>query len=443
MYTMSLTYRMLRSFTGRSLCRNFGTKHFPGSHITRPITRPHGRGYSGTYPLGIPNHKIDNLNHLTRRGISSSAVNAQNIPPGRRVIRTRAQVYPDLNPRVWLVLIITTGGAIYYIAHLEQIPETGRWRFIDVDKNQEKKLAKAEHKAFLEEYKGKIIPPTDPTAQQIAQVVARLLEANSLGILKPPASNPLTSGGIFGRFDNDDLDEMSTKDTWDPDLSRNLETSGFSEDEDAYASSKGSSSMREWNLIVVNDDKIVNAAAGHGNIIVFTGILPVARDEQGLAAVLSHEIAHVVLRHVAERLSSILVANFAIAVLSILGIDMGLGSILMQYLYSLPNSRTQELEADKIGMRLAARACFNPRAAIEMHSRLTNYEKLHSRGMININLDFLRTHPTGERRIELLQAELPEALSIRAASSECANLQDDYDAFREAASAILEEQIRI
>lgn len=49
---------------------------------------------------------------------------------------------------------------------------------------------------------------------------------------------------------------------------------------------------RQWELLVVNDDKIVNAAASYGNVVVFTGILPVAKDEQGLAAVLGHGVCY-------------------------------------------------------------------------------------------------------------------------------------------------------
>ena len=247
--------------------------------------------FNRNYSLSRFTTGTNNSRKAIERNFSSSATRAQNIPREHdRVIRTKQSIFPDWSPRIWIIVLSATGGSIYYItqlvfslfthrrAHfltfppppptkkklsLEQIPETGRWRFIDFDKKYEKKLAKEEHESFLEEFKGKIIPPTHPLAQQIAGVVSRLLEANSLGVLKPPTSNPVTSGGIFGRFAEDNVEEMSTKDTWDPDMSRNLETSGFSEDEEAYAGSKGS--MREWNLIVVDDSTVVNAAAGHGS----------------------------------------------------------------------------------------------------------------------------------------------------------------------------------
>jgi metalloendopeptidase OMA1, mitochondrial len=103
-----------------------------------------------------------------------------------------------------------------------------------------------------------------------------------------------------------------------------------------------------------------------GNVIVFTGILPICQDEDGLAAVLGHEIGHVVMRHNSERMSKAQVLFvLAQAMDLVLGIDFGISRLIMTYLLDLPNSRTQELEADRIGLRLAARACFRPEAAPE------------------------------------------------------------------------------
>jgi Zn-dependent protease with chaperone function len=133
--------------------------------------------------------------------------------------------------------------------------------------------------------------------------------------------------------------------------------------------------------------------------VVFTGIIPVARDEDGLAAILGHglcfwfcltpleakprtEIAHVVARHTSERYSSMKVLIAFATLLEVLGLDVGVAKFLTTYLLELPNSRTQELEgsqvdrllvykflipclADVIGLRLSAKACYNPEAAPE------------------------------------------------------------------------------
>lgn len=81
-----------------------------------------------------------------------------------------------------------------------------------------------------------------------------------------------------------------------------------------------------------------------GKVFVYTGILPICKDQDGLAAVLGHEIAHVVARHPAERMSSSIISLGTVALLS-LAFDMSgqLASFLMSMLYSLPNSRVQEV----------------------------------------------------------------------------------------------------
>ncbi|KAI5123023.1 hypothetical protein M0805_007644 [Coniferiporia weirii] len=319
-----------------------------------------------------------------------------------------------------LAVIALVGGTAYYLTHLEQVPETGRWRFMSVNPKAEAQIAEQEQASLQEEYKGRILPSNHPVVQQIRRIVSAILEANNLGVVK--GEYPAYTGPGPG-----------SEDMWDPDSERT-----------GYRESDGSdthTNTREWNLIVVHDEKVVNAAASHGTIIVFTGILPVARDEQGLAAVLSHEIAHVVARHVSEKLSSMLVFKFVVNVLGVLGLDPGFGSLLMEYLYSLPNSRTQELEADKIGLQLAARACFDPRGAPAMQARLLDLER--RQGSRRLNVSFLYTHPTGDQRIKLLTDALPEAYTLRASSGACAHLQDDFDAFREAADRVREGQERV
>lgn len=123
-----------------------------------------------------------------------------------------------------------------------------------------------------------------------------------------------------------------------------------------------------------------------GNVVVFTGILPICRDEDGLAAVLGHgsfhflslpfphvyslpvahaEIGHVVARHNSERYSSMKVLLALSYLLDAAGLDFGVARLLTTFLLDLPNSRTQEREADAIGLRLSAKACFRPDAAPE------------------------------------------------------------------------------
>ncbi|KAL0063488.1 metalloendopeptidase [Marasmius tenuissimus] len=249
-----------------------------------------------------------------------------------------------------------------------------------------------------QQYKGQILPPDHPLSNHVRRVVSQILSASNLGIVK--SHHPVT---------HSPMDDM-----WNPDA-----TTDFSRSDATLGG------QREWEVVVVNDKKMVNAAALPGTIIVFTGILPVCKDERGLAAVLSHEIAHVVARHSAERLSSQAIAIAFMVVLAASGLDLGISSILHSLLLDLPNSRTQEREADIIGLRLMSKACYDPKAAPEMFSRLGQLEA--GRRMPQ----FMTTHPTSESRVKYLEELLPEAYDIIAANPNCSQIQDQASAFRD------------
>ncbi|KAG2158779.1 peptidase family M48-domain-containing protein [Suillus bovinus] len=302
------------------------------------------------------------------------------------------------------IAIVAVGGA-YYVVHLEQVPETGRWRFMDISRKYETKLAQASYDELLAEFRGKILPSNHAVTRHVQRVVNRILESSDLGHLR--SSEPRRS-----------LLE-APEDFWSEDPFTTGRPGELSTTE---------SGSKEWNLLVVNDPSIVNAMATFGNIVVFTGILPICKDEQGLAAVLGHEIAHVVARHASERYSSSKVF-LAIAVLlqSVFGFDFGITNLISTLLLELPNSRTQEYEADTIGMQLTAKACFDPQAAVEMHMRLAQFEKAHGA----TSLEFLRTHPGAERRIKHLEELIPEAYSVQAGSPQCAGIQDSVSRFKE------------
>jgi len=195
-------------------------------------------------------------------------------------------------------------------------------------------------------------------------------------------------------------------------------------DPDANATAwRGENQRKQWNLLVVNDENVVNAMAAPGTVIVFTGILPVTQDEQGLAAILGHEIGHVVARHTAERYSysKVIIAFAWLA--EIIGFPYGFGNIMTTLLMELPHSRKQEYEADKIGLKLSAKACFDPTAAPSMFKRLAALEKSDT----GLNVSFLNTHPASDDRVKELEALLPEAFTIQA--SACGGLSDYLGGF--------------
>jgi predicted Zn-dependent protease len=177
-----------------------------------------------------------------------------------------------------------------------------------------------------------------------------------------------------------------------------------------------------WRFVVIDDPKQQNAfCLPGGKVAVYTGIFPVARSTTGLAVVLGHEIAHAVARHGAERMSQGLVAQAggsllgglfggspnANAVLTAYGLGAQLGVLL-------PYSRTQESEADHIGLLLMARAGYDP------HDALAFWQRMERVGGASPP-EFLATHPSHGTREQQIAAWLPEALRYYEASARAAD----------------------
>ncbi|KAI0704359.1 peptidase family M48-domain-containing protein [Cytidiella melzeri] len=300
---------------------------------------------------------------------------------------------------------IAVAGGVYYVTHLERVPETGRWRFMNVSPKVDSYMAETARLAMLQEFEGKILPPSHRLTRHISDVVTRILEANDLGKLRTPhpadVLGQATHAGSGSNVTHRRREEVL-----------NPEAGGI-----------------EWELLVVDDESVVNAAAAYGNIIVYTGILSVAQDEQGLAAVLGHEIGHVVARHNAESFSFIGLLQVAVYLASeFLDINYGLLSSLATYLLQLPHSRAVEFEADEIGLRLMSKACYDPGAAPKLQERLGKYAE--KEGVIS-NLSFMYTHPPSEARVK---QKLPQAYAIRAGNAECAFLLDNLQQFNTFAS---------
>jgi predicted Zn-dependent protease len=166
----------------------------------------------------------------------------------------------------------------------------------------------------------------------------------------------------------------------------------------------------EFNLV---EDKNVNAwCMPGGKVVVYTGILPVAQDEKGLAVVMGHEIAHAIAEHGNERMSQEMLRQLGGVALSVAVKDQpeetqalwfaayGLGS---EVGIMLPYSRMHESEADHMGLIFMAMAGYDPREAPEFWKRMS---KLGNQAMP----EFLSTHPSSETRVANLNGWMEEAL---------------------------------
>ena len=181
----------------------------------------------------------------------------------------------------------------------------------------------------------------------------------------------------------------------------------------ARATGKSGSEF-EWSVSLVRGREINAFCLPGGKIVVYTGILPVAQDEAGLATVLGHEMAHATARHGSERLfkqratqTLLTGVQFSISDMSYeqqraLMAAFGAGA---QFGFLLPFSRDHEAEADEIGLIYMARAGYDPRAAIAFWERMSQ-----AGGRQQQPPEFMSTHPSHGTRIERLKAAIPKAL---------------------------------
>ncbi|MCA9727694.1 MAG: M48 family metallopeptidase [Candidatus Eisenbacteria bacterium] len=168
----------------------------------------------------------------------------------------------------------------------------------------------------------------------------------------------------------------------------------------------------QWEFSLIDDPNTVNAfCLPGGKVAVYTGIMPVAQNEDGLAVVMGHEIAHAVARHGSERMTDQLALQVAGAGLESLlgGASEGSRSLVLaaygvgaQVGVLLPFGRSQESEADHIGLIYMARAGFDPHEAPRFWERMT----AQGGGRPP---EFLSTHPSPENRVKQLQDWMPEA----------------------------------
>jgi predicted Zn-dependent protease len=166
----------------------------------------------------------------------------------------------------------------------------------------------------------------------------------------------------------------------------------------------------EFNLVESPD---VNAwCMPGGKVVVYTGILPITKDETGLAVVMGHEIAHAVAQHGAERMSQGLLQQLGGVALSVAlqnepettqGLFMTAYGVGTTVGVMLPFSRTHESEADRLGLVFMAMAGYNPNASVDFWTRMA----AQGGGKPP---EFLSTHPSDQTRIADIKKHLPEAL---------------------------------
>ena len=242
------------------------------------------------------------------------------------------------------------GGGVFYILNLEQVPVTGRRRFNCISPAREQAMAESQYQMVMQEYGRYVLPPSHPHSKLVNGVLGRLIMA----------------AGLEGQ---------------------------------------------DWEVKVINDPEQENAfVLPGGKVFVFSGILPICATEDGLAAVLGHELAHNVVHHTSEQLSRMIVLTiFALLFSYTFDISSRSSRSLLDIAFKLPGSRKMESEADYVGLLMMAEACYDPDAAVGFWERMAKAEK-------NAPAQILSTHPASKKRMTVIQEWLPQARQKRAES---------------------------
>ena len=166
-----------------------------------------------------------------------------------------------------------------------------------------------------------------------------------------------------------------------------------------------------WEFTLVEDPQVNAFCMPGGKIVIFSGILPLTKDETGLSVVVAHEVAHAVAKHANERMSQAIVAQYGATALDALlsksssavkSISQSVFGLGAQYGFMMPYGRNQELEADHLGLVFMGIAGYNPQAALPF------WERMSQQG--SAAPEFMSTHPSDQTRINGIRQKLPEAM---------------------------------
>ncbi|TRX97104.1 hypothetical protein FHL15_001898 [Xylaria flabelliformis] len=255
------------------------------------------------------------------------------------------------SPSLYTVIVLSFAGAVtFYFMNIQTVPVSGRRQFNCYSDAKVKATGEAQAKRIeyeLERSGGYFLSDWDPRTRMVKRVLQRLIPV-----------------------------------------------SGMEDD--------------EWEVRVIDDPRTANAfVLPGGKVFVYSGLLPIARNEHGLAAVLGHEIAHNLAEHVAERMSSEIGINILLySLITLTGgvflVTSDLGHATLDLIFSRPMGRRQEAEADYIGLMMMAEACYDPREALVFWERM----KMMLQGGPP---EWMSTHPSNTKDTRVDAAGLGQA----------------------------------
>jgi len=166
----------------------------------------------------------------------------------------------------------------------------------------------------------------------------------------------------------------------------------------------------DWQVSLIDSPELNANCGPGGKIIFYSGIITKLKlTDDEIAAIMGHEIAHALREHSREAMSKaygIEMAKLGLgAVLGVSQDTMALADTAVQYGMTLPNSRGAETEADLLGLELAARAGYNPNAAVSLWQKMEQVSQ-------GAPAEFVSTHPSSSTRIQNLQANIPKVMPL-------------------------------
>lgn len=258
-----------------------------------------------------------------------------------------------------IMLLFAIGAGVYYMANQETVPITGRKQLRTMKPAQEVQLGLQSYQQILSDSQVQQSGPIVDATREIGLRLAR------------------------------EAEKMMVEETGEP--------TGF-----------------DWQFNVIESNQANAFALPGGYTAIYTGLIPIAENEDGLAVIMGHEIGHALARHGAERMAQQNLQRIIGA-----GVSMGAGGMdigaqravmgvfggISQYGFALPFSRKHESEADEIGLYLVARACFDPREAPKLWERM-------GANAGQTPPEFQSTHPSPDTRVADFQRLMPRAIEI-------------------------------
>ncbi|TWG86208.1 peptidase M48-like protein [Luteimonas sp. J16] len=277
-----------------------------------------------------------------------------------------AQRRRGINPRFLILLLFAGYGIYYWYSNQSLDPITGESVLIDrnLSIEDEKALGLQAYQEILRQERP--VPPDTQIARQVRSIAERLVAKVPEVEAALAAENGQAPPGFSRGFD--------------------------------------------WEVNVIESDQANAFCLPGGKMAVYTGLVPVAQNENAMAVVMGHEIAHALLRHGAQRMAQQKLSQVGQMAGALSGMDPQQQQMIMAamgYGYLLPYARKHETEADVVGLLLAAAACFDPHEAVPL------WERMGQAGGGQAPPEFASTHPNPGTRIANLQALMPKALEYR------------------------------